>query len=55
MGKTIDLGLAKRDDPIYKSGPMISGLKLPQSTQTSQPATAGTAPAQKQKAPPPKK
>lgn len=48
MGKLIDLGSAKRDDPIYSSGPMVSFKpKLTPSTESSKKNTAGKQPTKK--------
>jgi hypothetical protein len=40
---TVDLGLAKPADPIYKSGPMVSAIRSPQSTPATPPSTGGAA------------
>jgi hypothetical protein len=48
MGKVIDLGLAKPDDPIYKGGPMISVVRSPKSIPATPPNTGG----EKQQQPP---
>jgi len=49
--KFISLGMAKPDDPIYKTGLAVGGQRLTRSTPPSAPATAGAKPAKVPKKP----
>lgn len=44
MAKVIDRGLAKPDDPIYKTGLILGGKRFPKSTGTSPKDTDGDQP-----------